>query len=299
LEQVRDAEFIISERSGAIDADVIGAAPKLRLIQRLGSQTHDIDLEAARQAGVPVCYWPVDSCIMVSEHMVLQVLALAKRLREVMEIALEADDWGSQPRRCDEDYFAYNWSRREGIGGLRDRTVGILGFGEIGTELSRRLRPFEPVVLYNKRDRLPMPAEQALGVTYATEEQLVAQSDYLCALLPFFPETEQTINAGFFSRMKAGACFISCGAGGVIDEHALAHALEAGHLGGAALDTYTWEPIPKDNPLLPLASHPSSNILLTPHTAAGSIAANPTERKDDYSNLIRVLRGEALRYQLA
>jgi phosphoglycerate dehydrogenase-like enzyme len=299
MDQVAEAEFVISERSGTIDAEVVGAAPKLRLIQRLGSQTHDIDLEAARRAGVHVCYWPVATCIMVSEHMVLQLLALAKRLREVTDIALEADGWGKEPKRCDEDYFAYNWSGRTGIGGLRDRTIGILGFGEIGTELSRRLRSFEPSILYNKRERLPQQAEQALGITFATEEQLVASSDYLCALLPYFPETDQSIDAAFFSRMKTGACFISCGAGGVIDEQALAQSLEEGHLGGAALDTYTWEPIPKDNPLLPLARQPRANIMLTPHTAAGSEAANPSERKDDYSNLVRILRGEAPRYQLA
>ena len=299
LAQVARAEFLISERSGPIDREIIQAGKQLRLIQRLGSQTHDIDLQAAREAGVPVCYWPVASCIMVSEHMVLQLLSLAKRLREVMDIALEAGDWGQESQRCDEDYFAYNWSGREGLGSLRGRTVGILGFGEIGTELSRRLRPFEPTLLYHKRERLPREAEESLGLRYASEDELVAESDFLCNLLPFFPETEQSIEAGFFARMKPGACFVSCGAGAVIDEGALAEALRSGHLGGAALDTYTWEPIRPQNPLLPLARLPRTNILLTPHTAAGSEAANPKERKDDFSNLLQVLQGGSLRYQLA
>jgi phosphoglycerate dehydrogenase-like enzyme len=298
LAQVAQAEFLISERSGPIDAEIIRAGKHLRLIQRLGSQTHDIDLQAAREAGVPVCYWPVASCIMVSEHMVLQLLSLAKRLREVMDIALEAGDWGQESQRCDEDYFAYNWSGRQGLASLRDRTVGILGFGEIGTELSRRLRPFEPALVYNKRQRLPQQAEADLGIRFASEEALVAESDFLCALLPFFRETEQSIEADFFARMKPGACFVSCGAGGVIDEQALAEALRSGHLGGAALDTYTWEPIRPQNPLLPLARQPRANILLTPHTAAGADAANPKERRDDYGNLLHVLGGEGLRYQL-
>jgi len=299
LAEMAQAEFLISERTGPIDGEIIRAGKQLHLIQRLGSQTHDIDLQAAREAGVPVCYWPVASCIMVSEHMVLQLLSLAKRLREVMDIALEAGDWGQKSQRCDEDYFAYNWSGREGLGSLRGRTVGILGLGEIGTELARRLRPFEPTLRYNKRERLPREAEEGLGVRFAPEDELVAESDFLCNLLPFFPETEQSIGTRFFARMKPGACFVSCGAGAVIDEQALAEALRSGHLGGAALDTYTWEPIRPQNPLLPLARQPRANILLTPHTAAGSDAANPKERKDDYSNLLQVLQGESLRYQLA
>ncbi len=295
LEQVGEAEFLISERSGPIDAEIIRAGGRLRLIQRLGSQTYDIDLEAARQADVPVCYWPVASCIMVSEHMMLQLLSLAKRLREVMDIALEAGDWGQEPQRCDEDYFAYNWSGREGLGGLRDRTVGILGFGEIGTELARRLRPFEPNLLYNKRDRLPQEAEQALGIRFAPADELIAESDFVCMLLPYFPETEQSIDGEVLARMKPGACLVSCGAGGVIDEQALAEALNSGHLGGAALDTYTWEPLRQDNPLLPLAHQPRANLILTPHTAAGSPASGPVRRTDDFKNLETTLRGGNLR----
>lgn len=299
LEHISEAEFLISERSCTIDAQIIRAGTKLRLIQRLGSQTHDIDLEAAREAEVPVCYWPVASCIMVSEHMVLQILALARRLRELMDIALEAGDWGQAPKRCNEDYYAYNWSGREGLRGLRDRTVGILGFGEIGTELSRRLRPFEPTVLYNKRERLPEAAEQSLGIRFASEQELAAESDFVCILLPLFPETDQSINPEFLARMKPGACLVTCGAGGVIDEQALAEALRSGHLAGAALDTYTWEPLPHHNPLLPLARQPRANIVLTPHTAAGSEADNPNARKDDYTNLVRMLQNGELRYRLA
>lgn len=129
-------EFLITERTGVIDADIIQAGKDLRLIQRLGSQTYDIDLKAAKIAGIPVCYLPVRSCIMVAEHMALQILALAKRLREVMDLTAEANDFGHPPRLCDEDYFAYNWTGRENLLGLWESTVGILGFGEIGTELA-------------------------------------------------------------------------------------------------------------------------------------------------------------------
>jgi phosphoglycerate dehydrogenase-like enzyme len=285
--------FLISERTGEIDAELIQAGKRLRLIQRLGAQTYDIDLGAAQAAGLPVCYQPVRGCIMVAEHLLMQMLGVAKRLREASEVTLAAGDWG-QPRRCDEDYFAYNWSGRQGVAGLWGATVGILGLGEIGTELARRLRGFGCTVLYNKRNRLPAEAERELGVQFATVDEMLAASDFVCMLLPFFPETAQSLDAAFFGQMKPGSIFVSCGGSGVVDEAALAAALRTGHLGGAALDTFTCEPIAPDNPLLLWARQPHSNVLLTPHTAAGTASARSDTRRDDYDNLMRVLKGEAL-----
>ncbi len=299
MAQLADAEFLITERSGVIDRALIQAGPKLRLIQRLGSMAYDIDLEAAREAGVAVCTWPVRTVILVAEHMVMQMLALAKHLNEVQAIALAAEDWGQPSRRTDEDTFAYNWSGRTNIGGIYGQTVGILGFGEIGAELARRLQGFGPArVLYHKRRRLPPAAEQDLGLTYVSREELVGASDFLCNLLPYFPETEMSLNAAIFAAMKPGAFLVSCGSGSVIDEAALADAVRSGHLGGAALDTYEWEPIRPDNPLIPLAKDPAMNVLLTPHTAAGTIAAAAEERKRDYENIRRLLAGEPLLHRL-
>jgi phosphoglycerate dehydrogenase-like enzyme len=286
--------FLISERSGEIDADIILAGKDLRLIQRLGSQTYDIDLKSAREAGIPVCYLPVRSCIMVAEHMVLQILATAKRLREMMNIVAEADDWGTPPRRCDEDYFVYNWSNRMDIGGLWGSTVGVVGMGEIGTELARRMQGYGCTILYNKRRRLPETAEIELNIQFSALNELLAQSDFVCMLLPYFTETAQSVNADFFAKMKPGACFVNCGGSGVVDEAALAEALVSGHLYGAAADTFTWEPVAKDNPLLPLARQPESNLVLTPHIAAGSPPAQVNQRQGDYINLVRILEGKNL-----
>ncbi len=292
-------EFLITERTGEIDADIIAAGKDLRLIQRLGSQTYDIDLAAAQAAGIPVCYLPVRGCIMVAEHMLLQMLALAKRLREAMDVTEEAQDYGQAPKRCDEDYFAYNWSARQGVVGLWGSTVGILGMGEIGAELARRLRGFGCTVLYNKRNRLPAAAERELNVQFSEVGDMLAVSDYLCMLLPFFPETEQSLGADFFAAMKPGAMFVDCGGSGVVDEEALAAALRSGYLAGAALDTFTFEPIVPDDPMLALAQDPRANVILTPHTAAGTGAARADERVSDFDNLLRCLRGEPLLGRLA
>ena len=287
-------EFLITERTGEIDADIIRAGHDLRLIQRLGSRTYDIDLAAARAAGVPVCCRPVPGCIRVAEHMLLQMLACAKKLREAMDVILSANPHGQPPKRCDENYFAYNWTGRQDIRGLWGATVGILGFGEIGAELARRLHGFGCTILYNKRNPLPAEAERELNIRFASSDALVAQSDYVCTLLPFFPETEQTLGRDFFARMKPGAIFVSCGGSGVVVDEALAEACASGRLYGAAVDTYTYEPIAPDSPLLPLARQQQANLVLTPHTAAGAAAANVVGRSEDYDNLVRILRGQDL-----
>ncbi|MBI5349600.1 MAG: hypothetical protein HZB77_09855 [Chloroflexi bacterium] len=298
LQLIPQMEFLISERLGVLDAEMIAAARNLKLIQRLGGQTWDIDLTAARRAGVTVCYLPVATCQLVAEHMVLQLLALVKHLGEVTQIALAAGDWGT-PQRCTEDYFADNWSRRKNIFGLRQSTVGILGFGEIGLELAQRLRAFDCTVLYTKRHRLPSSAEADLPISYATQSELLAQSDFICSLLPLFPETEQILNANFFAAMKRGAIFAHCGAGAVVDEGALINALRSKHLAGAALDTYTFEPLRPDDPLLTVARDPLQNLILTPHTGSGTLASDNTHRTDDYANIMAWLAGKPLRYQLA
>ena len=294
-----EMEFFISERSGAVDADMIAAGARLRLIQRLGAQTWDIDLEAARRAGIPVCCLPVTTCQLVAEHVMMQILGLTKRVRELMPIAESGKDWGQPPRLCDEDHFAYNWSGRENIGGLMDKTVGIMGFGEIGGELARRLNSFGATALYHKRHRLPEQAEAALGVRYATRAEIARASDVVVALLPLTAGMEESVDAEFFSAMKPGALFVQSGGSGTVNEPALADALRCGHLGGAAVDGFTWEPVQPDNPLLALARDPMCNLILTPHVAAGAIKLAGAIRAGDYVNISAVLNGGALRCRVA
>lgn len=285
--------YLISERAGAITADMIAQMPDLRLILRLGGLTYDIDLDAAKQAGVIVCFHPDAGVIRVAEHVIMQMLTLAKRVNEAQRIIDQASpDW-RESRRTDEDTFAYNWSGRTGIGQLYQRTVGILGFGEIGAELARRLRGWGCTVLYHKRRRLPETVERELAITYADSDSLIAASDFLVNLLPYFPETDMSLNAAAFATMRDGAYLVSAGSGSVIDEAALADAVRSGKLGGAALDTYEYEPIRSDNPLLLLARQ-GGNVVLTPHIAAGGFSASTADqgRAGEYLNIVRHLRGE-------
>lgn len=300
LREIADADFLISERSGEIDQEIIATGTRLRLIQRLGTLAEDIDLAAASAAAIPVCIWPIPGCIYVAEHMLMQMLVLVKRLSETKAIAEAAGDWGRPSLRTDENTFAYNWSRRSGVGGLIGKTVGILGFGEIGAELARRLRAFGLVrVYYHKRKRLSAVTEQTLGLTYASPEQILAQSDFVCVLLPFTAETEMSIDATALESMKQGAFLVHCGSGSVIDEAALATSLRSGHLGGAALDTFEYEPLCSGNPLLELARDPAMNVVLTPHVAAGAPVGGGGGRTEDYTNIRRLLAGEELLHRIA
>jgi lactate dehydrogenase-like 2-hydroxyacid dehydrogenase len=289
--------YFISERSGAITADMIQAMTDLKLILRLGSLTYDIDAEAARANGVIVCYQPILGVIRVAEHAIMQMLALAKKLNDAQRVARQASPNWLESRRTDEDTFAYNWSNRQGIDQLYERTIGLVGFGEIGAEMARRLCGWGCTLLYNKRRRLPEAVERELRLHYVSKDELIASSDYLVNLLPYSPETDHAINAQTFASMKPGAYIVSVGSGSVIDEAALAQAIRSGKLGGAALDTYEWEPIKPDHPLLALED---ANVILTPHTAAGSYTAavENRERREDYTAIVCHLRGEPIPHRI-
>jgi phosphoglycerate dehydrogenase-like enzyme len=289
-------ECLISERAAEVDREVIAAGRHLKLIQRIGSLIHDIDVEAARELGVPVAYWPLRSSVFVAEHLLMLVLALLKRARQLHAVTTSRQRWDREPRRTDANTFAYNWSRQREIYGLWRATVGILGMGEIGAELARRLRGFETCTLYYKRRRLPPAIERELGICYTAPEELIAESDVVISLLPYSPETVRYLNAERLARMKPTAILVHGGAGGVVDEQALAQMLSAGRIFGAALDTYEWEPIPPEHPLLSLPDE--VNLLLTPHVAAGDPAMYRAELEGYYENPRRALAGEPILYRV-
>ncbi|NOZ49522.1 MAG: hypothetical protein GXP37_05650 [Chloroflexi bacterium] len=293
-----NAEYLISERTGTIDAELLRAAPGLKLILRLGSLTHDIDTAAAHSAGILVCRWPVASVIRVAEHVMMQMLALGKHLGRVQTIARTAESRWGPSRRTDEDTFAFNWSRQSDLQCLWRRSIGIIGFGEIGAELARRLQGWDADVLYNKRRRLPAATEAALGIAYVDEDTLFRRSDFVVVLLPYSQETDLKIDRRVFECMKPGAYIVGCGSGSVIHEAHLAAALRSGHLAGAALDTFEWEPIRGGNPLIALA-RAGANVLLTPHiAAAGNDASAIDLRRADYTNILRHLQGRPLLYRV-
>jgi phosphoglycerate dehydrogenase-like enzyme len=289
------ARYLISERAGVIGEELIRNAASLELIQRIGSFTHDIDLGAASDAGIAVCRWPVAGAQQVAEHVVMQMLALARRLGEAQAIALTGSNLES--RRTDENTFAYNWSEMGAGARLAGSTVGILGFGEIGAELARRLAGWGCTLLYSRRRRLPAKVESELDINYSDEESVVETSDFLVSLLPYSPETDMRIGGDVIARMKPGSYLASCGSGAVVDEQAAAEALRRKHLSGVALDTFEWEPIEPGNPLAKLAKA-GFNVVLTPHIAGGDKASAAAERRGYFANIVKHQAGKPLSHRI-
>ncbi len=295
MELMPTIDFLISERNQPVTAEMLEAALRLKLIVRLGSLLYDIDLDAARATGVRVSLQPVVSSIYAAEHAMLLVLAVLKRFGRSMATVLAADH-GLPARRTDENTFAFNWLEFADIGGLYDQTVSILGMGEIGVELARRLRAFRLKTLYyNKRQRYPLPVERELWLHYADMLECVKQADILVSLLPFTAETDRSIHAGTFGLMKPTTVFVHLGSGSVVDEQALVEALRNHKLAGAALDTYEYEPLQPTHSLIALARDPESNLLLTPHTASASL---PADRFEDFGEIVRFLAHEPLKYEI-
>ncbi len=292
-----DPEVLISERTGVVDDAVLHAAPSLRLVQRLGRRLHDVDLAAAQRRGVAVCCWPLPQTVLVAEHAMAMILALAKRLRDSMQVMVADDAWG-EPRHCDADTFAINWSGRTGIVGLSGTTVGIVAMGEIGTELAGRLQAFGCDVGYHNRRRLPADEEARLGVRYFARDALLAAADVVVLLVPHSSETVGMTDVVFCGQMRPGALLVSCGASTTLDEAAVAEAYASGHLGGVATDGHRWEPVRPTDPLVTLARDPSANVVLTPHSAQADLVLGPELRIPEWRNIVHLQRGEPLEHRI-
>jgi phosphoglycerate dehydrogenase-like enzyme len=288
-------DFILSERNQPVTEKMIAAAPNLKLIVRLGSLSDDIAVEAAHKANVRVSVQPIVMTIYCAEHALMMILAVLKRLGRSFHAATTADH-GQESHRTDENTFAFNWLHYTDISGLYGKTVAIIGMGEIGVELARRLRGFRPkAVPYNKRKPYLPQVERELGIHFASLDECMSQGDIIVTLLPYSEKTDRIINEAKFALVKPTAILVQVGSGSVIDEQALVRALRSGKLAGAALDTYEYEPLQPTHSLIELARDPNSNLLLTPHTAAASL---PDDRSEDFGEIVRFLAGEPLQHEV-
>jgi len=200
-------------------------------------------------------------------------------------------------RRTNEDTFAFNWTKRTNLGTIRGSRIGILGMGGIGVELALRLRAFSPsAVRYSKRSRLARAIEETLGAVWADPDSIVRDSDVLFCLLPYGAETDGWLGRERVAAMQQGAFLITVGSGSVVEEGAVLDAVAEGKLGGAAFDTFEWEPLPADHPLAAASRDPMSRILLTPHVAA---LGGPADAPDGWDEVRRWMSGAALGHRIA
>ena len=289
-----DADALVTQTC-AVDAALIAAAPRLKLIQRYGSRPDGIDLAAARQAGVAVATMPLHGCIAVAELAMTLILALSKKLvrGHADTVSGAYRTLGVEPIRTEQRRHKFQWMQLPGLFEVTGHTLGVLGFGEIGTETARRARAFGMSVIYHKRTRLPESLEAAEGVTYADKETLLRTADFVLLATPLTPETEKMIAARELALMKPSAYLVNICRGGVVDEEALVAALQSRQIAGAGLDVFVYEPIPYDHPLLLC-----DNVILTPHIGGGSGGARDRQMGDVLANVLRFARGDALAHRV-
>lgn len=224
-------------------AAMIAAAPRLRLIQKIGVGVNTIDLEAARARGIPVCNLPGTNARAVAELTLALMLATLRRLPR-FDASLRAGTW-------------LDPMLQDGLGELGGRTVGLVGYGAIPRLLAPVLVALGCRVIYTART----PRDDALGA-WRTLDALLAEADVVSLHLPLTPETSGLIGAAALARMKPGAVLINTARGGLVDQSALVEALRRGRLAGAGLDVFVHEPPDVADPLLAL-----SNVVLAPHIA--------------------------------
>jgi phosphoglycerate dehydrogenase-like enzyme len=283
---------ILIFRRGRIDAALMDANPKLKLIQRIGARADPIDLAASRQRGILVSCVPRATLQLTAEHAILMMLALSKRLIEADD-AVRKDRWDRDRVRPDHG-VAYNWAGIETIGGLYGKTLGIIGLGEVGSLAAGMARAFRMRVLYLNRNRLPLEQEEKLGVEYAPLDRLLGESDFVSLHATNIPDNRGLIGAKTFAAMKPTAFFINTARGPIVDEDALYEALTRSTIAGAGLDVHVVEPRPTPDRLATLP-----NVILTPHIAGGSRKGVLLEIETILSNCRAALAGEPLRHQVA
>jgi D-3-phosphoglycerate dehydrogenase / 2-oxoglutarate reductase len=270
---VAEADAVITQFA-PINAEVIGAMQQAKVIVRYGIGFDNVDLQAARQQGIPVCNIP-DYCIdEVADHTLAFILATTRQV-VANTLHVRQGKWGLA-------------TPLDQLRTLRDQVVGLVGFGRIGREVAARLAPF-------KCRRLVSDAFVAADVIHragceaVSLDELLAQADIVTLHCPSTPQTKKLLNAETLGHMKPGAIVVNLGRGDLIDGAALVAALQSGKIGAAALDVFEQEPLPPDSPLRSMP-----NVTTASHIASASPKAVRTLRETAARIAAVALRGEPL-----
>ncbi len=271
--EATDAEYYLG-LARQMGGEFFRSAPKLKLVQLLSAGYDRVDVEAARKAKVPVANNGGANAIAVSEHAVLLMLAVLKRL-----VSFHNDVVAGKWRPSIADPSVYEMS---------GRTLGIVGLGNIGKKVARRAAAFDMRVQYYDIARLSEDQEDALGVRFVLFTELLRTSDIVSLHVPLDDTTRNLIGARELAMMKKSAVIINTCRGPVIDESALYKALKDRQIAAAGLDVMVEEPPSPNHPLFTLP-----NVTLTPHSA-GPTWENWTARfRNGFDNIERVAAGRA------
>lgn len=256
-----------------IDGAALEKADRLKVIARYGVGVDNVDFNVTRNKGIIVTNTPGANSGSVAELALALMLALARQIPE-----------------ADKSVHLGEWPRLNGVS-IEGKTVGILGLGAIGRQLSLRLRGFNCRILAYDPFYEGSFAEEN-GVEMAPLKDVLSQADFLSLHMPLMAETRKMVGAAFLASMKKGSFLINTARGELIDEDALRTALEIGHLRGAGLDAFVEEPPNPDHPLLSLPQ-----VIATPHLGAQTDGATSNMGWLALRDCLAVLRGEEPEYR--
>jgi len=263
----------IGVRIERIDAALIEAAPRLRVIAKHGVGTDNIDLVAAQARAIVVLNTPDANKVAVAEHAMALMLALAKRLAR-HDGALRSGDWRLRDALMAEE--------------LAGRCLAILGFGRSGQELARRAAAFDMSLIAWGRTVDSVVAERFGVQVAASLHEALANADFISLHTPRIDAGRPLLGAAEIAIMREGAFLINCARGGLVDEAALADALRSRRLGGAGVDVFETEP---PAPYSPLLSGGLDNLIVTPHSAGNTREASRRMGLEMADNIIAALKG--------
>jgi glyoxylate reductase len=275
LREARDADGLLSLLTDRVDAELLDLCPRLRVVSNYAVGFDNIDIPAATARGIPVGNTPGVLTETTADFAFTLLLAAARRVVEGVDY-VRAGRWQT-------------WGPLLLTGpDVHGATLGLVGLGRIGAEIAKRARGFDMRVLYTdvvRREDL----EASLGLRYATLDEVLREADFISLHTPLMPETHHLIGMAQLRAMKPTAILINTSRGPIVDCDALAEALRAGDIGGAALDVTEPEPLPADHPLVTLP-----NCIIVPHIASASHATRAAMARIAAENLIAGLNGQPL-----
>jgi phosphoglycerate dehydrogenase-like enzyme len=270
---MREAEYLLGFIRFLPD-EAYTQARRLKLVQVLSAGYDRVNIAGARAARVPICSNGGANSVAVAEHAIMLMLAVYRKL-VLYHQNVAAGRWMQGVPRT-EDVFE-----------LEGKTVGLVGLGNIGQQVAKRLRGFDAKVIYYDAFRRTPEEEAQLNVQYVPLETLLETADVVSLHVPLNHDTQGMIDAKALARMKPKAILINTCRGEVVQEEALIDALRQGRILAAGLDTQAKEPADPDNPLLTLP-----NVTLTPHSAGPTVDSFRKRFHNGYANIQRVASGQ-------
>ena len=271
MEKIRDADYLFAGHAVRVDGALLDAGKKLKMVQRFGVGMDSVNEEALKERGIPLYVNRGVNARSVAELAVMLMLSLVRDM-PMLNAGVHAHEWNTD-----------GISRHE----IHGQTLGMVGFGNIGTLIAEMLRPFGVKFLYWQPERWPVELEEKHGIAFRELDDLLRESDIISMHCMMTDENRGMANKEFFAKMKDGAKFVNTSRGGLVNEVDFAEAVRSGKLSGAALDVFCVEPLPDDSPLRDLP-----NVLLTPH--AGGVTYESFRRilSEAFNNIEKFDQGD-------